>query len=201
MAAVNSSASLWNPSDRMMSIRPWRLNPGATTRTIRPGLVPMITTRSARNNASATECVTSIVVIRLSPPDPLELDVHVAPCDRIQSAERFVEQQYLGVECQRAGDGDALAHTAGKLLWPSIGEICEPNEFEQPSDLGVVHGVTGDMERKLQIGAHIEPGQQCMFLEGDADPVSTRKTLWRLAMDSDRTRTRQPRAPRSSVGA
>ncbi len=84
---------------------------------------------------------------------------HVAPCDRIQRAERFVEQQYLGVECQRAGDRDALAHTAGKLLWPSIGEICEPDEFRLP-EAGVadifVSYTSSDRDWAFWIGQELE---------------------------------------------
>ena len=47
---------------------------------------------------------------------PDDLVLHVAADERVERAERLVEEQHLGVAGQRAGQPDALLHAAGQLV-------------------------------------------------------------------------------------
>src|SRR5205814_4597066 len=62
-AAVRSSTRRWNCSLRITDGSRGRANGTLTSRTMRPGRPLITTTRSARNSASSTEWVISMVVI------------------------------------------------------------------------------------------------------------------------------------------
>ena len=81
------------------------------------------TTRSARRAASRTLCVTNRTVKRPVCPEPLELVVQHVAGHRVERAERLVHQQDVGVLRERAGERDPLAHAAGQLVRPLVGEV------------------------------------------------------------------------------
>ena len=51
-------------------------------------------------------------------PEPQQLQVEPLAAQRVEGAERLVEQQHLGLERERAGEGDPLARPAGQLGGP-----------------------------------------------------------------------------------
>jgi len=81
--------------------------------------------------------------------EALELELHLLSELQVQSPERFVEEQHLGVVAQRSGDGDALHLSTGELGGPATlegGELDEGKDVRHaPDDL-----VLGDL-------AHLEP--------------------------------------------
>ena len=48
-------------------------------------------------------------------PEPQELEVEPLAGQRVERAERLVEQEHLGLERERPGEGDPLARPAGQL--------------------------------------------------------------------------------------
>src|SRR3546814_16439563 len=63
-------------------------------------------------------------------PEAQKLLVEVVAGDLVEGAERLVHQQQLGLERQRAGDGDALLHAAGKLPGKFLLEALEVHQVE-----------------------------------------------------------------------
>ena len=98
---------------------------------IRPGRAESSTTRSARNTASAIECVTNTTVAFVASRDPLKLHVHLVARHRVERAERLVHEQDLGVVAQGPGDRDALAHAAGELARERLLEALQADELAE----------------------------------------------------------------------
>src|SRR3546814_11105850 len=63
-------------------------------------------------------------------PEAQKLLVEVVAGDLVEGAEGLVHQQQLGLERQRASDGDALLHAAGKLPGKFLLEALEVNQVE-----------------------------------------------------------------------
>ena len=59
--------------------------------------------------------VTSTIVGRGPLPEAQQLEVEALAGQRVERAERLVEQQHLGLEGERAGERDALARAARQL--------------------------------------------------------------------------------------
>ena len=94
--------------------RPRQRRP-AISATIRPGRGDMTTTRSATRIASGMLWVTMTIVVAAALPEPQQLEVEAFAGQRIERAERLVEQEHLGLERERPGERDALARPAGEL--------------------------------------------------------------------------------------
>jgi len=45
-------------------------------------------------------------------------------------AERLIKQQYAWLDGKRTGEGDALALSAGQLIWKPVGKPPELDEIE-----------------------------------------------------------------------
>ena len=58
----------------------------------------------------------------------LDLDAHVLAKLCVEIAQRFVEQQQLGLDDQRPGERNALLLTAAELAWITFLEVVEPDE-------------------------------------------------------------------------
>ena len=58
------------------------------------------------------------------------LVLHVAADQRVERAERLVEQQDLGVDGQRAGQADALLHAAGELVGVGVFVAVEADQLD-----------------------------------------------------------------------
>ena len=53
-------------------------------------------------------------------PDPLDQLLHLDPGERVECAERFIQQQQPRMTDQRARQCDALLLTAGQHRWPGV---------------------------------------------------------------------------------
>ena len=67
----------------------------------------------------------------------------------VERGERLVEQEELGRERQRAGDGDALALAAGELRHGPVGEAGQMHQLQQLVD---ARGLLG-LRRRRGCGA------------------------------------------------
>ncbi len=89
----------------------------------------------------------------------------------IESRERLVEQQHLGLDGQRAGEGDALLLPAGELIGVAAAEI---GQLDEPQHLG---DPRGDLRRRLarhlqaecDVVGYRHVGEQRVGLEYHAD--------------------------------
>ena len=75
--------------------------------------------------------VTSSIVVPRACQSAQHLVLHPHARERVERAERLVEQQHLGVVHQRPGQGDALGHAAGELVRVGVGERLEADEAEE----------------------------------------------------------------------
>jgi len=65
-------------------------------------------------------------------PDAQDLALHRAPGQCVERRERFVHQQYLRVDGERAGDFEALAHAArefARIMAREAVELYQPQQF------------------------------------------------------------------------
>ena len=111
----------------------------------------------------------------------------------VERRERLVEQQHVGIDDERAGEADALAHAARQFL--GIGGF-EPVEADQVdgrngalAPLGARHALR--LEPELDIAEHGEPGKQREGLEHHGDALRRPVQLAAAIMD------RCPRGRRS----
>ena len=76
----------------------------------------MTAIRSLIVSASSWSCVTKMNVMPSVPLEVLELDLDLLAQLLVEGAERLVEQQHLGLERERARQGDALPLAARELV-------------------------------------------------------------------------------------
>ncbi len=95
---------------------------------------------------------------------------HVAR-DRIERAERLVQQQQFALARQRARDADALLLAAGKLRGQAIGEIGRQTDaFERGAD--VDRSAAGKPGDDADILGHGQMREQADILEDIADAAA-----------------------------
>src|SRR5579875_108871 len=94
--------------------------------------------------------------------------VHADPGERVQGAERLVEEQQAGSTDQRAGQRHPLRLTAGKGEGPRVGVLRQP-DLGQGSPAHVLRVVHPQAEG--HVGQHPLPGNQPRLLEGDGHPT------------------------------
>ena len=94
---------------------------GGATCSTRPACITA--TRSARRKASARSCVTSSAVSVERRAAPRGRRLQIGAGDRVERAERLVEQHDVGLRGERARHGDALALAARQLARPAIAEV------------------------------------------------------------------------------
>src|SRR5712691_3035912 len=104
-------------------------------------------------------------------PDAQQLDVHLLARERIERAEWLVHQDQLGIVDERAGDGRALLHAAGKLVGVFVLVALEPDQSEEiartPAALG--YRKSEDFRREEHVVDDAPPLQQQRLLEHHAD--------------------------------
>src|ERR1700677_5397591 len=61
-------------------------------------------------------------------PESLDQIVEVPGGDRIEPGRRFVEEQYLRIQSQRAGETDALAHASAQIRGHAIATRVQPHQ-------------------------------------------------------------------------
>ena len=168
--SLNWSHSAWNSGSRSISgVR----GPRQVDR--RPGDDPARPRahhghRRRRGTPPRTiEWVTSRVVRRPLGPDALQLEVEPLAGHLVERAERLVEQQDLGLDDQRPGDGDPLAHAARQLRGPGVLEALEADQLDEVGDRVVgAPRHAADLERQPDVGrrptataAAPRPGTRC----------------------------------------
>src|SRR5207253_9127709 len=106
-------------------------------------------------------------------PQPQHLFTHEQARLLIERTEWLVQEEKTRLRHQRAGDADALAHTARKLGRIAARELTEPHHCD-----GVVHTASSFFgpERRLaqpelDILTHGEPGKAGILLKHDTDAV------------------------------
>ena len=62
--------------------------------------------------------------------EPDDLVLHVAPDQRVERAERLIEQHDLRIGAQRPGQPHALLHPSRQLVGIGVGEPAEPDDLE-----------------------------------------------------------------------
>ena len=115
------------------------------------------------------------------PPHRFELVVQAIARHRVERTERFVHQQHFRVLGERAGERDPLAHAAGKLVRPVLGELAEVHHLEQLVGTGapLVAAHPGELERELDVAPGREPRKQRRFLEHQPGVVGAHVDLAR----------------------
>ncbi len=118
-------------------------------------------------------------------PDAQQLRLHQASGLGVESAERLVHQQDLGIECERARNGGALLHTTRQLRGITVLEAAEPDQIDEGlrALLALLAGKPHALEAVEHVGAHRLPGEQREVLKHDAAVGTGRSD--RLAFDHD----------------
>ncbi len=100
-------------------------------------------------------------------PEVEEDALHFLARDRVERAERLVEQQHRRVGGQRAGEADALLHAAGKRPHRLVGEFGEADLDKQRHDHlpALPPADAAYLQREGDVLGDVEPGQQRVALE------------------------------------
>ena len=117
--------------------------------------------------------VTSTIVGRGPLPEPEQLEVEALAGQRVERAERLVEQQDAGLEREGPGERDALALTARQLGRPiGTARRVEADELDEGSEpLGPpLRRPAGELERVRDVVGGRAPRQQPRLLEDQPDP-------------------------------
>ena len=131
----------------------------------------IITMRSESSTASSTSWVIMITVLPSSAWICHQRVLQVRARQRVERAERLVEQQHLRLHRQRAGDADALLHAAGDLRRPLVLGVGHLHEVEVVHDPVVPLGAASCFAPKHLVHreAHVlvdgQPRQQAVVLE------------------------------------
>ena len=98
-------------------------------------------------------------------PEPEQQEVHLVARERVERAERLVEQQHLRVLRERAHDRRALLHAARELTRHRVHELGQSGLLQQRIDARAVDRLPLDLEGELDVLAEVAPGQQVRVLE------------------------------------
>ncbi len=117
--------------------------------------------------------VTSTIVVCGTLPEPQQLEVEAFAAQRIERAERLVEQQHLGLERERPGEGHALAGAAGQLGRAGCA-VTLGIERHEVGELGqalraALGRPAGELERVRDVVRGRAPRQQARLLEHEPD--------------------------------
>ncbi len=111
-----------------------------------PGIVPMITMRSARKTASSIRWVIITMLLRLdggrkparrtvaADPQVVDLAAQALGREDVERAERLVHAQQLGRTGHGPRDADALLHAAGQLLGKGVLVAAQADRVDAPLD-------------------------------------------------------------------
>ena len=106
-------------------------------------------------------------VLRSTVDQPQQVLLELAPGLLVDGRERLVHQQHVGVDRQRPGEADALAHAAGELVRVAVLEAGEADLAQMLARdllaLGPWHAAQLEAEGGVAQGGG--PGQQREVLE------------------------------------
>src|SRR5262249_39011949 len=103
-------------------------------------------------------------------PDAHQLRLHDLAGLRVERGERFVHQQDLWIDGQRAGEVDALTHAARELARMVVLESLEADELQElhrALPFGGAHSAR-DLAPDDRVGEHRAPRQEIVTLEHEA---------------------------------
>ena len=85
--------------------------------------------------------------------EPEDLVLHVPPDQRVERAERLVEEHHLGVDRERPGEADALLLAARQLVGVAVRVALEADERQHPPGDGepIRLGVAADLEPERDV--------------------------------------------------
>ena len=96
-------------------------------------------------------------------PQPLDQPLHLRPGERVERAERFVEQQQAGMMHERARQRHALLLPARQHARPFLGTVRQPDVPQRGQRCRAPVAAARDAD----IGDHPLPGEQPRILEHD----------------------------------
>ena len=88
--------------------------------------------------------------------------------ERVERAERLVEQQHLGLDRERARDADALLHAAGDLVRIPVLGVRQPDEIQRIVGAPFQVVLEDAFDGQIDISKAGQPGQQRVVLEHHA---------------------------------
>ncbi len=132
---------------------------------------------------------------------PQELVLHLPADQRIERAERLVEEPDVGLDREAAGDADALLHAAGKLARAARLAAAEADQLDHlarpPLALRPRHAL--DAQRIGDVVEHVQMRQQAEILEHHAHLVAAQ--LDELLFRELRADPGRRSGPRPAVGS
>ena len=170
-AARTAAAAVASSGPARSSRRRGRASAGTTTAATRPGRGDSTTTRSASSTASEMLWVTTTTVVGGLRPEAEQLDVEALPGQRVERAERLVEEEHRRAQGERPRERHALAHPARQAVGTRGREPVEP---DQPQELvrprlALGRGPAGQLERVGDVRERVTPRQETRLLEHEAD--------------------------------
>ena len=99
-------------------------------------------------------------------PEVQHLILHAHARERVERAQRLIEQQHLGMINQRPGQGNALGHAAGKMMRVGVGKCFQANQTHE-----IVHFRPFLLEQAardqagLNVAGDGEPGEEVGILK------------------------------------
>ncbi len=99
-----------------------------------------------------------------------EVFLELAPCLLVDRREGLVHEQHVGVDGQRAGEPDALAHAAGELVGIAILEPRQ-TDFGDVFTRDVITLIlpdTAQLETECDVAQHRRPGHEREILEDES---------------------------------
>jgi hypothetical protein len=98
--------------------------------------------------------------------------LHLEAGERVEGAERLVEQEHPWAAGKGAGEGDSLRHTAGDLSWSAPGGDVEADERQKLGDpTGPDLLRCASWQPECDVLGQGPPGQEAWLLEGDGAAV------------------------------
>ena len=165
---MSCSNSLRRPTRTGSSRRRGRGASTSISAMMRAGRELSTMTRSARNSASSTSWVTNSAVKRAFLPQLQELGLHGEACQRVELAERLVEDKEPWLVDEGAGERHALSHAARELMRIGVSESGEPDPLELLVDaMRLSLDQPLRLETKRHIRAYAAPGEERRVLKDD----------------------------------
>ena len=98
---------------------------------------------------------------------------------RVERAEGLVEQQHLGLDGERAGEGHALALATRELGGVALAEVGQADQLEQLVDarLDLGLGAVADLEPEGHVAPHRQVAERRVVLEAEADAAAARRRV------------------------
>ena len=126
-------------------------------------------------------------VVRRHGPEVQQLVAHLLAGHLVEGGERLVHEQQRRIDCEGAGDRDALLHPAGERVGPVVAELLEADQLDQLVDGDAVACLAGvELASEADVRLDVAPGQQGGLLEDEAEFLEPLGGDGVVAEDGDR---------------